>query len=159
MVVAAIRPDSWNFPLLLHVAGAMLLVGSLLLAAVLLTSAARRDEPGATVALTRSGFRTLLLFVLPSYLLMRVGAEWIYSEEGLDDLPEDPDWIGIGYIVSDLGLLLLIIALVVAGLASRRAGRAEPGAEVAGSRAAPIIVLILLAAYSVAVFAMTGKPG
>jgi hypothetical protein len=30
---------------------------------------------------------------------------------------------------------------------------------VAGSRAAPIIVLILLAAYSVAVFAMTGKPG
>ena len=26
-VLAAIRPDDWNFPLLLHVLGAMLLVG------------------------------------------------------------------------------------------------------------------------------------
>ena len=31
-VLAAIRPDDWNFPLLLHVLGAMLLVGGLLAA-------------------------------------------------------------------------------------------------------------------------------
>ena len=29
-VLAAIRPDSWNFPLLLHVLGAMILVGGTL---------------------------------------------------------------------------------------------------------------------------------
>ena len=32
-VIATIRPDSWNLPLLLHVGGAMVLVGALVLAA------------------------------------------------------------------------------------------------------------------------------
>jgi hypothetical protein len=159
-MIGAIRADDVNFPLLLHVAGAMLLVATLVLAAVVLLNAARRDEAGPTAVLTRSGFRILLLAVLPSYLLMRVGAEWVYSEEGIGEGgAEDPDWIGIGYIASDLGLLLLIVALVVAGLAARRAGRAADGDSPAGSRAASVLVLLLLAMYSVAVFAMTGKPG
>ena len=33
MNVAAIRPDSWDFPLFLHVTGAMLLVGALVVVA------------------------------------------------------------------------------------------------------------------------------
>ena len=112
--LAAIRPDEWNLPLLLHVAGAMVLVGALITAvAALVASRTSRPAPMKRVA-----FRTLLLAALPGYILMRGAAEWIFSEENLDD---EAAWIGIGYIVSDLGLLLLIIATVLAGISSRRA--------------------------------------
>ncbi len=36
MLVAVIRPDEWNLPLFVHVLGAMLLVGTLLLAGLVL---------------------------------------------------------------------------------------------------------------------------
>ena len=59
---------------------------------------------------------------LPGYIVMRIGAQWIYSKEGWDDLPDDaiPAWIGIGYIVADLGALLVLIALIVGGIGVRR---------------------------------------
>ena len=39
---------------------------------------------------------------------MRVGAQWIYSKEN-DIYPTDPTWVGIGFIVADAGLLILLI--------------------------------------------------
>jgi hypothetical protein len=159
MLASLTRPSSWDFPLLLHVGGAMLLVGTLTLAALALTGAVRRDDAAGAAVLTRYGFRTLLYAVLPSFILMRVAAEWIADKEGLNDLDNPPDWIDIGYMVSDIGLLLLIAALITAGLASRRVRAAADGDHTVGSRAAQVLTLILLAAYAVAVFAMSGKPG
>jgi hypothetical protein len=149
-MVATIRPDAWNFPLLLHVAGAMLLVGALVVVVASMGSALRRGD-GAEV-LTGLAFRALLLGVLPAYILMRVGAEWIASKE---DVPDDVDWIGIGYMVSDGGLLLWIIAAVVAWRAARR------GAAGLGGLGRAVVVLsgVLLVAYAVAIWAMTTKPG
>jgi hypothetical protein len=143
-MVATIRPDAWDFPLLVHVAGAMLLVGALVVVVASMGSALRRGD-GAEV-LTGLAFRALLLGVLPAYILMRVGAEWIASKE---DVPDDVDWIGIGYMVSDGGLLLWIIAAVVAWRAARR-GAAGPGG---------LGLAVLLVAYAVAIWAMTTKPG
>jgi hypothetical protein len=149
-MVATIRPDAWDFPLLLHVAGAMLLVGALVVVVASMGSALRRGD-GAEV-LTGLAFRALLLGVLPAYILMRVGAEWIASKE---DVPDDVDWIGIGYMVSDGGLLLWIIAAVVAWRAARR-GAAGPGGL---GRAVVVLSGVLLVAYAVAIWAMTTKPG
>ena len=125
MTIALIRPDDWNFPLLLHVGGAMLLVGSLVTVAALFLLAWRGDSPG----LIRLGFRTLLIAALPSYVLMRVGAEWINSKE---NIPDEADWIGIGYITADGGLVFLLISTILAGIAARRAGR-HPAAAAARS--------------------------
>jgi hypothetical protein len=147
--LAIIRPDSWNVPLFVHVLGAMLLVGTLLLAGIVLLW---RREGRVSSGL---GFRVLLLGVLPSYILMRVGAEWVYSEEGFGD--RDPDWIGVGYITSDAGALLLLVALVLTGIAARRE-RANVGGAVL-TRIAGGIAYLLLLAYVVAVWAMTAKPG
>ena len=47
---------------------------------------------------------------------MRVGAQWVESKEHLDDLPDDPAWLGIGYITADGGGLLLLIALILGGI-------------------------------------------
>jgi hypothetical protein len=151
-MLAAIRPDSWNFPLLLHVFGAMVLVGGLVTAVTALVLGWRRD----TAAYTRFGFWTLLVLVLPAYIVMRVGAEWIYSKEGFGD--EDPDWVGIGYITADLGLLLLLITLIVTGIANRRLKRPD-GATSMLARVGAVLTSILLAAYVVAMWAMSAKPG
>jgi hypothetical protein len=141
------RPDSWNFPLLLHVAGAAVLFGTVLTAAVSTLVADRVAQPDF---MRRLAFRSLLIVGLPAYVVMRIGAEWLYSK-GFDELPEDPDWIGIGYIVADVGLLVFVVALILAGIASRtrRSGL---------GKAAGVLGILLLVAMIVAVWAMGAKP-
>jgi uncharacterized membrane protein len=155
-MLAAVRADDVNLPLFLHVLGAMVMVGALVTAAYFLM-AARRD---GSIDSLRTGYKALLYAALPAYLAMRVGAEWIYAKENLDELPSDPGWIGIGYGVSDVGLLLLVVSTVVAGLAVRRARQAEGGEATAGSSPAIAgwLTSLLVVAYVVAVWAMTTKP-
>ena len=148
-VLASVRPDSWNFPLLVHVVGAMILVGGLLTGASILTFA-RGD-----VRFLRLGYWTLLAVALPGYIVMRLGAQWIYSKEHLDDAPSDPTWIGIGFIVADLGALLVLIALIVGGIGVRRL---DSGGGQGLLKAAMVIAWLVLAAALVAVWAMAGKP-
>jgi hypothetical protein len=149
-VVAAIRPDDVNFPLLLHVLGAMLLVGSLFAVAVALVLGWRRAEP----ALDRFGLLTLLVGALPSYVLMRIGAQWTESEEKLPD-DFEAAWLDTGYVVADLSVPVLVIAAILAGIGLRRL-RAGGGTGLA--RSVGVIAMLLLAAYLVAVWAMTAKP-
>jgi len=68
-VLAAVRPDSWNFPLFLHVLGAMILVGGLLTGASALAYA--RGE----ARILRLGYWSLLAVSLPGWVLMRIGAQ------------------------------------------------------------------------------------
>jgi hypothetical protein len=149
VTVAAIRPDSWNLPLLIHVGGAMVLVGVLVTVAGLLLAARRGD--GA--ALVRLAFRTLLFAGIPAYLVMRVGAELILSKE---DVPDDAGWIGIGYITSDLGLLLIIATTIVAGVGARRMAR--DGGRGRSPGVAAGLTIVVLVAYVIAVWARTTKP-
>ena len=148
-MLASIRPDSWNLPLFLHVLGAMVLVGGLLV-----TSAAVAVARG-DARLLRIGYLTLLSICLPGYLVMRVGAEWIYSREQLADTTDDPAWVGIGYITADAGALLLLIALIIGGIGMRKQ-RTSGGTGLL--RASLIISVILLAAYIVTIWAMGAKP-
>jgi hypothetical protein len=152
-LLALVRPGAWNLPLFVHVAGAMALVASLIVALYAIKVARTRgDQPAAKFA-----FNTLLRFTLPAYLVMRIGAQLIAGKEKVED--SDATWVGIGFMTSDAGLLLLIAGLVLTGLMSRRA---RQGTSVAGAgqlRAAGIIAGILVAAYVVAIWAMTTKPG
>ena len=148
-VLAAIRPDDWNFPLFLHVAGAMILVGATLTAASALAFA-RGDE-----RLLRLGYWTLLVVGLPSYILMWGAAHWIYSKEGLDDSPIDFAWVTIGFIVAEGGAVLFVISLILGGIGVRRLGDGKGQGLL---KATMWITLVLLAAFIVAVWAMAGKP-
>jgi hypothetical protein len=149
---ATIRPDEQNFPLFVHIVGATILVGGLLTAATIL-ALARGDARSL-----RLGYWTLLAVSLPGWIIMRIGAQWIYSEQGWDDLPDDfeePTWLGIGYFAADLGGLVLLVSLIVGGIGVYRL-RADKGSGLL--RATMILSLILLAAYVVAAWAMAGKP-
>jgi hypothetical protein len=151
-VLAAVRPHSWDFPLFLHVFGAMILVGGLVAGAGAL-GLARGD-----VRVLRLGYWSLLAVSLPGWVLMRVGAEWIRSKEGWNDLPKgiaDPDWLTTGSIIADAGGLVLLVSLVVGGLGVRRLAA---GKGAGALRATLGLSIVLLAAYLVAVWAMAAKP-
>ena len=134
----------------------MVATGGLVLAFVYFTAAWRGDSARAF----RAGFRALLYGAIPGYIVMRGGSEWILSEEGLRDLDPQPEWIGIGYIVADAGLLFLLIATIASGISSRRALAAGDGATTGTGaiRASAVLCGLLLVAYVVAVWAMTVKP-
>jgi uncharacterized membrane protein len=152
MTVATVRPDSWNIPLFLHVLGAMVLVGALIVVTWTLVKAWRGDPHG----LTFLAARVLMLGAIPAFIVMRVGAQLIADKE----IPakSDPSWIGIGYGTSDGGFLFLLISSILVGLATRRLRR-DPEASPTLIRVAAVLTLIPLAAYVVAIWAMTTKPG
>jgi hypothetical protein len=146
------RPDGWDLPLFVHILGAMVLVGGLTLSAISLIAAWR----SGSAALTKLGFMSLFYGALPGYIVMRGGAQWIAHQEHLED--SDVSWIGIGFGVSDLGFLLLIISLIIGGIAVRRINRGEGGAPTVSARIATGLVSLFLLASLVAVWAMTTKP-
>jgi len=152
-VLGAVRPDSWNFPLFLHVLGAMILVGGLL------TGAGALAVARGQASLLRLGYWSLLAVSLPGWVLMRIGAEWIYRREGWDDLPagvDEPGWLSTGAAIGDFGGGVLLISLIVGGVGVYRL-RAGKGSGLL--RVTLALSLLLLAAYVVAVWAMGGKPG
>ena len=150
-VLALVRPDSWNFPLFVHVLGAMILVGGLLAGAASLGFA--RGE----ARFLRLGYWSLLAVSLPGWLIMRAGAEWIASREGWTKkgVPT-PTWLDIGSLIADAGGLILLVSLIVGGVGVRRL---RSGAGAGLLRATLVLSVVLLAAYVVAVWAMAGKPG
>jgi hypothetical protein len=150
ILAQAARPDSADFWLFLHILGGMTSVGALTLSFASLAGAWR----GGSAPLTRLGFRALLWGAIPAYLVLRVSSQVLLDKEGLEDA--ELAWIDIGFMVTDPGLLILIAATVLGGLAARRAG--ERGGPAIGARIATGLVALLLVAYLVAVWAMTAKP-
>jgi hypothetical protein len=149
-VIATVRPHAWDFPLFLHVLGAMILVGGLLTGAACL-GLARGDA-----RFLRLGYRSLLAVALPGWLLMRIAAEWIASKEGwtAKGVPT-PTWLGIGFVLADAGGLILLISLIAGGFGVRRL-RAGGGSALL--RSTLVLSVVLLGAYVVAIWAMSGKP-
>jgi hypothetical protein len=142
-----IRPHSFDFPLFLHVLGAMALFGAVLTTAVVSWAGGR----GGQLALRRTAFWSLVAVAVPAYVAMRGGAQWIYSKEGFSG-HGDPTWIGIGFGVADAGLIVLLLAIGVAYW-WRRSGKPLAGRISAGIAS---IYLVLLA---IAWLAMSGKWG
>jgi hypothetical protein len=155
-MLAVVRPSDWEWPLFLHVLGAMLLVGTLLAAVLVEALAWRRPADSDTAGPSRLTFGILLLGVVPAFVLMRIGAEWIYTREGYDDLSNEPDWIDIGFSTADISGLILVVVLLVTGIAAFRARRG--GGPTLG-RIAAILATIVLLGYVLAIWAMTAKPG
>jgi hypothetical protein len=150
-LLAVVRDDSLNFPLFVHVLGAMVLVGGLLAGASALAYAR------GNVRFLRLGYWSLLAVALPGWVVMRVGAEWIYRKEHWDDVPRsaEPTWLTIGGITADIGGAIFLVSLVAGGIGVYRL-REGKGAGLL--KATLALSLLLLAGYVVAIWAMSGKP-
>jgi hypothetical protein len=143
-MLAIVRADSLNFPLFLHVLGATTLVGAVAATSILAATSQRWPW------LRRVALRTLIFVVIPSWLVMRLAGQWLDSKE---DIPGDPTWLGIGSIVGDLGLPILIVTALIGWWSTRRLDKRWPGQTVAA------LTGVYLVALLVAMFAMSGKPG
>ena len=88
-MLALIRPDSWNFPLFLHILGATVLFGTV--ATVAIAGFASRTHAGYEQLLARVAGRTFLFGVIPSFIVMRAGAQWIVGKEFPGDA-KTPGW-------------------------------------------------------------------
>jgi len=147
------RPDDQSFALLLHLVGATIVFGALLTSATSL-ALARGDT-----RLLRLGYFSLLLVGLPGLILLRLAGEWLYRLQNWDELPEqidEPAWLGIGFLVADGGGLLFLLALALGGVGIYRLRNGKGGTGLL--KATMVLALILIVAYVVAVWAMTGKP-
>jgi hypothetical protein len=152
-VLAAIRPDEQSFALLLHLVGATVVFGALLASATSLLLA--RGE----ARLLRLGYFSLLLVGLPGLILMRLAGQWLYNLQHWDDLPDqidEPAWLGIGFVVADWGGLLFLLSLALGGVGIYRLRQGKSATGLLN--ATMLISLVLIVAYVVAVWAMTGKP-
>jgi hypothetical protein len=152
-LLAAIRPDEQSFALLLHLVGATVVFGALLTSATSLLLARGEGR------LLRLGYFSLLFVGLPGLILLRIAGEWLYRLQNWDELPDQidqPAWLGIGFVVADWGGLLFLLALALGGVGVYRLRNGKGGAGLL--KATMVIALILIVAYVVAVWAMTGKP-
>jgi hypothetical protein len=150
-VLATLQPDSGNFPLFVHVLGATILVGGLL------TGASSLGFARGDVRFLRLGYWSLLAAALPGWILMRVGGEWIASKEGWTKkgVPT-PTWLDIGFLLADIGGLILLVSLITGGIGVRRLRQGKGSGLL---KTTLVLSIVLLAAYVVAVWAMAGKPG
>jgi hypothetical protein len=143
-MLALIRPDSWNFPLFLHVLGSFALVGAV--GATVATAASSQRWPWLRPIV----FRTMLVVVIPAWILMRLAGQWTDSREPIGD---GSGWLDVGYIVGDAGVVFLVLTAILSWIGARRPERRWPGQAVAA------LAGVYLAALLVAMFAMSGKPG
>jgi hypothetical protein len=144
-VIAFSRPF---WPLFLHVLGAMTLVGAILTVTIVSYVAWRRSD---LEVLRRAAFWALVVVGIPSYVVMRVGAQWIYSKEGYSG-KGDPGWLGIGFGAADAGLLILLVTTALAYW-WKRSNKPIAGRIVAALSTVYLVVL------AVAWMAMSGKWG
>lgn len=139
---------SGNSALFLHVLGATVLFGAMIVLVTLVVVSRHKPD------VSRLLFRIWWALVVPAFLVMRIAAEWVLTSEK-KDIPGlgNKAWVGVGFVVADFGAVLLLIIGIAAFRASRDEGRRR-AATVAGA-----VGVLYLIALSVAVFAMSGKPG
>ena len=156
-MTASICGPGCGFPLFLHVLGATVLVGAIATVAIVTWVSLRRPVEQAQV-LRRMVFWTFVFVVWPGWLAMRLAGQWVLSLDmysGIEDA--DPGWLGVGFIVGDLGVLVLVISTILAWFAYRRTRPERPKPVVAPIFAG--LTTLYLVALAVAWFAMSGKPG
>jgi hypothetical protein len=155
-VLADVRSTAVNYALLFHVLGASILVGSLVTAVGMQALGWTREASSSGLMFARLSFRTLLIVSVPAWVVMRMGAAWVASKSGWDKVDPAPKWLDIGFIVAEPGGLLLLISVGLAGIGARRLAQGR-GADWL-TRSATVLTVIVLAAYLVALWAMTAKP-
>ncbi len=146
MTVASLCGPTCGVQLYVHVLGAVLLFGGVL-AVTLLASAALTRPLEQALLLRRIAFWTTLVLLVPAFAVMRVGAQWVLNHEGLDK--HTPGWAVAGFVISDAGVIVIILLGLLAWLATRRP---RLGPYLAGLGAIYVIAL------AVAWFAMSAKP-
>lgn len=151
------RPDTWNWLLMFHVLSALVLVAGAFLVTTASLYALRAGTPERVLLLRRLALRTNLFLAIPAFVGAYVLGIALADKEFPDDA-EEPDWLGIGFGLTDLyGIVGIILLSLLQWWVVRRARRGDLRGWQAqlASWLAPVGLALLL----VVLFAMSAKPG
>jgi hypothetical protein len=153
-VLAAIRPNEWNWYLLFHLLSAFALVGGVLTVVTVSLAAARRAWPEQIPLLRAIAFRTNLVVVLPAFVGVHVFGDLLANREYKGP---DPDWLSIAFTLTDVDLILggVLLTLVQLWVLRRVRGGQTGGWPAQVATYLPVLVLAVLVAVIVL---MAGKP-
>src|SRR5262249_36686174 len=98
VMLAAVRPNSFNLPLFLHVLGATLTFGITATVAIL-GFAATRADPERSLWLRGLAFKLAFFVLVPAFIVMRAAAQWIVGKE-YPGGHDEPGWVSVGFIVT-----------------------------------------------------------
>jgi hypothetical protein len=154
-MIAAIRPDSWNWLLFFHLLFAFVLIGGAITVVVTSFAAGRRAWPTQTPLLRAIAFRTNLVVVLPALIGVRVFGELLSNREYDEN---EPGWLEASFGLTDLvlvvgGVLLTLLQFWV--LRRVRAGKAGGWPAQLATFLPPAVLAVLVAV----IVMMAGKPG
>jgi hypothetical protein len=144
VIVASYCGKTCGAPLYLHVIGATALFGGVL-AVTILAFAASRNPPERTLFLRRLTFWLTLLILVPAWIVMYAGAEWVLSKGYAKNL----GWENAGYAVTGGGGVLILLLLLVSRLGWKRPRLAS---------LVGVLGTLYIVALGVAWFAMSYKP-
>ena len=120
VTVASLCGPTCGAPLFVHVLGATLLFGALLAVTTLGFASIRIVEHGPL--LRRLAFTIMLAGVWPAYILMRVGRAVGALARGAGQR-HAPGWVGVGFLVSDVGILVLLVLTLLGWLGTATTAR------------------------------------
>jgi hypothetical protein len=149
-----LRPDSWNWLLLVHLLAAFALVGGVLTVVLVSLATARKAWPEQVPLLRAIAFRTNLVVVLPAFIAVHVFGDLLANREYKHG---DPDWLSAGFAITDIALIVggvLLTLLQFWVLRRTRAGQA--GGWQAG--VASYLPAVIVAALVSVIVLMAGKP-
>ena len=153
-MLAAIRPDTWNWLLFFHLLFAFALVGATITVVLTSLAAARAGNGGHLPLLRSVALWTSLGVVVPSFVGLRIFGGLLADREYGDNAP---DWLDISFGLTDIvvlfgGVLLILVQYWV--IRRLRSGKAGWPAQIAN-----YLPLLLLATMTAVIVVMAGKPG
>ena len=154
-MLAAIRPNEWNWLLFGHLLAAFALVAGVIVVTLTSAAAAWSGRPEQAPLLRGIGFRTNLVVVIPAFVAIHVLGGLLADREFPGDTKE-PGWLGASFAITTIAT---VVAAVLAGIQYWAVRRARAG-SVGGWQGltATLVPPVVLAALVVVIVLMAGKP-
>jgi hypothetical protein len=153
-MIAAIRPENWNWLLFFHLVSGFALVGGLITVALSSLAAERKAWPEQVPLLRAIAFRTNLVVVLPAFVAVFAFGTVLAGREYKHG---DPNWLSLGYTITGLALIVGGVGLTALQFWVLRRTRAGHSTG-RPAQLATYLPLVILAALLAVIVLMTGKP-
>jgi hypothetical protein len=153
-MIAAIRPDDWDWLLMFHLLFGFVLVGGVITVVLTSIAAGHKAWPEQVPLLRAVAFRTNLVVVLPSFIAVHVFGDLLAGREYKHG---DPDWLSAGFAITDVALIVGGVLLTVLQFwVLRRTRAGHSGGWPA--QVATYLPAVVLAALVAVIVLMAGKP-
>jgi hypothetical protein len=152
-MIAALRPNDWNWLLLFHLLSSFLLVAGVVSVALASLAADHGAWPHQVPLLRALAFRINLVVVVPAFVAVHVFGDLLSNREYHG---HEPDWLSIGFTVTDVTAIVAVALAFLQFWVLRRARVGQLGGWPA--RLVSYLPAVVLAALMTVIVLMAAKP-